>query len=105
MLRLKKNDQVRILTGRESGKQGKVLRIDTKSGKVYIEGRNMVKKAMKKTKQNQQGGIASIEAPIHISNVMIVCRKCGPTRIGYKVAGKDDGKEKVRICRKCGEQL
>lgn len=105
MLRLQKNDQVKILTGKESGKQGKVLRVDGKSGKVYIEGRNMVKKAMKKTKQNQQGGIASIEAAIHVSNVMIVCRKCGPTRVRYKVAANEDSKEKVRICRKCGEQL
>ena len=99
--KLKKNDQVQVQNGKEKGKQGKVLRIDRDGGRLYIEGLNMVKKAMKKTKENQQGGIATIEAPIQLSNVMIVCRKCGPTRIGYKVS---DG-TKSRVCRKCGEQL
>jgi large subunit ribosomal protein L24 len=61
----------------------------------------MVKKAMKKRKQNDRGGIVEIEAALALSNVMIVCRKCGPTRIGYKIA---DGK-KSRVCRKCGEAL
>ena len=99
--KIRKNDQVQVLCGKEKGKQGKVLRIDRSGGRIYIEGLNMVKKAMKKTKENQQGGIASIEASIHISNVMIVCRKCGPSRIGYREA---DGK-KTRVCRKCGDQL
>jgi large subunit ribosomal protein L24 len=75
--KLRKNDQVRIVTGKEKGKQGKILRIDRAADRVYIDGLNMVKKAMRKTKQNQKGGIAEIEAPIHLSNVMIICRKCG----------------------------
>ena len=61
----------------------------------------MVKKAMKKRKQTDQGGIIEIEAPIDLSNVMIVCKKCGPTRIGYKISGET----KQRVCRKCGEAL
>jgi large subunit ribosomal protein L24 len=99
--KLRKNDQVRIVTGKEKGKQGKILRIDRAADRVYIDGLNMVKKAMRKTKQNQKGGIAEIEAPIHLSNVMILCKKCGPTRIGFA----EKGKTKARICRKCGEQL
>jgi len=99
--KLKKNDEVRIIAGREKGKQGKILTIDHKKKRVFVEGLNLVKKAMKKTQQNQKGGIAEIESPLHISNVMIICKKCGPTRIGYKV----DGQKKNRVCRKCGEQL
>ena len=99
--KLKKNDEVRIVAGKERGKHGKILAIDHGKGRVVIEGRNLVKKAMKKTQQNQKGGIAEIEASVHISNVMIICKKCGPTRIGYKV----DKKKKHRICRKCGEQV
>ena len=96
-----KNDPVRIIAGKERGKQGKILRIDRKRDRVFIEGLNMVKKAMRRTRENQKGGIVEIEASIHVSNVMLVCRKCGPTRAGYKI--KD--KEKTRVCRKCGEQL
>ena len=99
--KLKKNDQIQIVHGKERGKKGKILRLDRKEGRVFIEGLNMVKKAMRKSKENQQGGIATIESPIHMSNVMIVCRKCGPTRIGFS----GNGKEKTRECRKCGEQL
>jgi large subunit ribosomal protein L24 len=61
----------------------------------------MVKKAMKKRKQTDRGGIVEIEAALHISNVMIVCKKCGPTRLGYKI----EGETKKRVCRKCGEVL
>ena len=99
--KLRKNDQVRVVTGKERGKQGKILQIDRKNNRVVIEGLNMVKKAMRKSKTNQKGGIAEIEAAIHISNVQMICRKCGPTRIGFKL----DSKDKNRICRKCGEQL
>ena len=65
---------------------------------MYIHGINMVKKAVKKQKQNDRGGIIDIEAAVDVSNVMIVCPKCGPTRIGLKV----DGDTKTRVCRKCG---
>ena len=71
------------------------------SGRVIVQGLNMVKKAVKPRRQNEKGGIIDIEAPISISNVMIVCRKCGPTRIGIEGTGKD----KKRVCRKCGEEL
>jgi large subunit ribosomal protein L24 len=99
--KIKKNDQVQIMTGKDRGKSGRVLRIDRDRGKVMIEGLNMVKKAIRPRGQNQKGGISSIEAALAISNVQILCKKCGPTRIGLRTE-KD---QKVRFCKKCGEQL
>lgn len=99
--KLKKDDLVEVVTGKEKGKQGKILKIDPVRGRVIVEGLNMVKKAMKKRQQNDRGGIIEIEAPLHISNVMAVCKKCGPTRLGYKI----DGDKKQRVCRKCGGAL
>jgi large subunit ribosomal protein L24 len=99
--KLKKNDQVKIIAGKNIGSTGRILKVNKAKGALIIEGQNMVKKAMRQTKQNQKGGIIEIEAPIKISNVMIICKKCGPTRIGLKV--KDD--QKLRICKKCGEEL
>ena len=100
-MKLKKDDTVQVIAGKEKGKQGKLLKINRDSGRVIVAGLNMVKKAMKKRKQNDRGGIEEIEAAIDASNVMIVCKKCGPTRVGIKIAGDD----KQRVCRKCGEVL
>ena len=99
--KLKKDDQVTVIAGKEKGKSGKVLKIDREKGKVLVAGLNMVKKAKKPRRQGEKGGIVDIEAPIDISNVMIVCKKCGPTRIGIE----DEGDKKVRKCKKCGEVL
>lgn len=99
--KLRKEDLVQVISGKDRGKQGKVLKIDREKGKIIVAGVNMVKKAMKKKKQNDRGGIAEIEAALAISNVMIVCKKCGPVRIGYKI----EGETKKRVCRKCGEVL
>jgi large subunit ribosomal protein L24 len=99
--KLRKEDQVQVIAGKDKGKQGKIVRIDRDKGRAIVSGVNMVKKAQKKRKQTDRGGIIEIEAPIQISNVMIVCRKCGPTRIGYKI----EGDTKKRVCRKCGEAL
>ncbi len=100
-IKLKKDDMVQVIAGKEKGKQGKLLKINRDKGRVIVAGLNMVKKAMRKRKQTDRGGIEEIEASINASNVMIVCKKCGPTRIGYKLAGDD----KQRVCRKCGEVL
>ena len=100
-MKLKKDDTVQVIAGKEKGKQGKLLKIDRDSGRVIVAGLNMVKKAIRKKKQNDRGGIQEIEAAIDASNVMVVCKKCGPTRLGYKMAGDD----KQRVCRKCGEVL
>jgi large subunit ribosomal protein L24 len=99
--KLRKDDLVEVIAGKDKGKQGKIIKIDVVKARAIVGGVNMVKKAMKKRKQNDRGGIVDIEAPLHISNLMIVCKKCGPTRIGYKI---EDGKKK-RVCRKCGEAL
>ena len=100
--KIHKDDTVQVLTGKDKGKQGKVVRVVTKKDAVIVSGVNIVKKAMKKRSQQDQGGIAEIEAPLNISNVGIVCKKCGrPVKIGYKI----DGDKKVRVCRKCGDIL
>ena len=99
--KLRRDDTVKIVSGKDRGKTGKVLRINTDSGRVIVQGLNMVRKAIKARKQNDKGGIIDVEAALDISNVMIVCKKCGPTRIGFAL----EKKEKKRICRKCGEAL
>ena len=99
--KLKKGDQVQIITGKDKGKKGRVLRIDRITERVIVEGLNMVKKTQRPKNQNDKGGIIEIEAAIAASNVMVICKKCGPTRLGTKV----DGDKKIRVCRKCGEAL
>jgi len=99
--KLKRDDTVQIIAGKDKGKRGKILKIIRDKDRVVVEGANIVKKAMKRKSQQDRGGIVELEAPIHISNVMIVCKKCGPTRIGFKL----EGETKVRVCKKCGEAL
>jgi len=99
--KLKKGDQVQIITGKDKGKKGRVLRIDRADGRVIVEGLNMVKKTQRPKNQNDKGGIIEIEAAIQASNVQVICKKCGPTRVGFAV----DGDTKTRVCRKCGEAL
>lgn len=99
--KLKKEDTVQVVAGKEKGKTGKVLKIDRVKGRVLVQGLNMVKKAVRPKKQQDKGGIIDIEAGIALSNVMIMCKKCGPTRIGIDT----DGDTKLRKCRKCGEVL
>jgi len=99
--KLKKDDTVQLIAGKDKGKRGKVVKILRDKDRVVVEGANIVKKAMKRKSQQDRGGIVEVEAAIHVSNVMIVCKKCGPTRIGYKL----EGDNKVRVCKKCGEAL
>jgi large subunit ribosomal protein L24 len=99
--KLRKGDLIQVIAGKNKGKQGKIVRIDRDKGRAIVEGVNMVKKAMRKKSQQDHGGIIEIEAPLQLSNLMIVCKKCGPTRIGYKITGDS----KARVCRKCGEAL
>jgi large subunit ribosomal protein L24 len=99
--KLKKEDTVEIIAGKDKGKRGRVLKILRNKDRVLVEGVNIVKKAKKRRNQQDRGGIVEIEAPIHASNLMIVCKKCGPTRIGYRI----EGEQKTRVCRKCGEAL
>lgn len=102
-MKLHKNDSVMVVTGRERGKTGKVLRVLPERNQAIIERVNLVKRHTRPRGPQQTGGILEKEAPIHLSNLMIMCDKCNaPVRIGRKVLA--DG-EKVRICRRCGEPL
>ena len=99
--KIRRDDLVEVIAGKDKGKRGTVSRLITKKDKVVVSGVNIVKKSMKKRNPQDQGGIIEVEAPLHISNVAIVCKKCGATRVGYKI----DGEKKIRICRKCGDAL
>ncbi len=100
-LHFKKDDQAIVIAGKEKGKSGKILSMISKKKCVLIEKVNLVKRHSRPSAKNRQGGIIEKEAPIHISNVMILCSKCNsPVRIGRKTL--EDGK-KVRYCKKCGE--
>ena len=102
-IHVKKGDVVQIITGKDAGKRGKILSVDTGKGRVVVEGANMVKKHMKPTQRSPQGGILDKEGSIASSNVLLYCNKCkAPVRHGWQI--KNDG-SKVRICRKCGEIL
>ncbi len=102
-LRIKKNDTAVVITGKNKGSKGRVLSVKTEKNSVLIEGVNIVKKHMKPNKQYQQGGIIDKEAPLHISNVMLVCPKCQKaTRLSNNVLA--DGK-KLRACKKCKEVI
>jgi large subunit ribosomal protein L24 len=100
-VKIRKGDTVQVIAGKDKGKRGSIVRVNTKKDAVIVSGVNIVKKTMKRRSQQEQGGIAEVEAPLNISNVAIVCKKCGPTRVGYKI----DGDKKIRVCRKCGETL
>ena len=91
-----------VLSGKDRGKQGKVLSAMPKDGKLIVEGINVGTKHVKPRKQGEQGGIMKVETPIYASKVMVVCPKCGkPTRVAHKVeAGKN-----IRVCKKCGGAL
>jgi len=98
-MKIRKGDQVMVITGKEAGKSGKVLRIDTDKSRLVIERLNMVKKHTRPhPKKNPQGGVIEREAAIDVSNVMLVCPSCGQTtRVGYRLT---DGGGKVRHCRR-----
>ena len=98
---IKKDDKVKMITGKDKGKIGKVMRIDMKKGRLLVENVNMMKKHSKPDSQNRQGGIIETEALVPISNAMLMCNKCvAPVRIKMKTL--EDGK-KVRVCKKCNE--
>ena len=102
-LHVKKGDTVKILSGKDKGKQGKILRAIPAKERVVVEGVNIVKKAQRPTQQNPQGGITTMEAPLNVSNVMLVCPKCNEaTRTGKRV---NEAGKKVRVCKKCGQDI
>ncbi len=101
-MNIRKDDKVVVLSGKDKGKQGKILVSDPKAAKVIVEGVNVATKHQKPRKQGEEGGIIKVETPIYASKVQLVCPKCGKaTRVGHKIA---DGK-KVRVCKKCGAEI
>jgi large subunit ribosomal protein L24 len=98
---IKKEDKVKVLTGKDRGKIGKVLKVNYKKERVLVEHINMAKRHTRPSARNRQGGIVESEAPVHWSNVMLMCNKCmSPSRI--EMRRLEDGK-KVRACKKCDE--
>ena len=101
-MNVKKNDTVVVLSGKDKGKQGKVLSVDPQARKVIVEGVNMASRHQKPRKQGDEGGIIQKEIPLYASKVMTVCPKCSkPTRVAHKV---ENGK-KVRVCKHCGAEI
>lgn len=100
-IHVRKKDTVMVVSGKDKGKIGEILEVLPKKGKVLVKGVNVVTKHQKPNRQNMQGGIVHMEAPIYSSKVMLYCNNCkSVTRISYKVL--EDG-TKVRVCKKCGE--
>ena len=100
-MRLKKEDTVKIIAGKDKGVVGKIVKVDLENDTVIVQGANMVSKAMKKKNQQDQGGITKIEAPIHVSNVALVTKGTETSKVGFKM---DNGK-KVRYAKKTGEKV
>lgn len=100
---IKKDDFVKVIAGKDRGKQGKVLRVFPTEGRLTVERVNMIKRHTRPTRQMQQGGIIEREGKLHISNVMLICSKCERgVRVGHRLL---EDKKKVRICRRCNEIL
>jgi large subunit ribosomal protein L24 len=101
-MKIKKNDQVLIISGNDKGKKGKVLKALPKVGKIVVEGVAIAKKHVKTKKSGQKGQVVNTPKPIQISNVKMVCPKCGKgARVGYEVVDN----KKFRICKKCGARI
>ncbi len=98
--KIRKNDTIKVIAGKNIGKTGKVLQINRDKGRILVEGINFVKKTMRKTQKNQVGGIKEIEAFFNISNIMLICPKCKKSvRVGFRIDEKDN--KKYRVCKKC----
>lgn len=102
-MNIKKGDTVMVITGKDTGRKGKVLRVIPDANRVVVEGINRVKKHQKPSRSLPQGGILKVESPLNASNVMLLCNKCNkPTRVGKNIL---DNGDKVRVCKQCGEVL
>ena len=101
-MKLKKGDRVRVLSGKDRGKEGEIMRALPAEGKVIVEGVNVVKRHTRPTRAARQAGIIDKNMPMPVASVAIVCSQCGPTRVGFRF---DDQGRKVRVCRKCGGDL
>jgi large subunit ribosomal protein L24 len=102
-VKLRKGDRVQVLTGKDRGERGTVMRVFPGEGRVIVEGVNRAKRHQRATRATMQGGIIDKDMPLPVSSVAIVCGTCGPTRIGYRI--EEGTHRKVRVCRKCGGDL
>lgn len=103
MRKIKKGDTVEVISGKDRGKRGKVLKFEPKTERVYVEGVNILHRHQRPTQDMPQGGIIENEGPVHISNVQLVCPRCDEkTRVGVDYL---ENGNKVRVCRKCGEDI
>jgi len=101
-MKIRKGDTVLTISGKDRGKKAKVIEVLPKKGKVIVEGVNLRKKHIRPKKSGDKGQIVTVPAPLDVSNVKLICSKCGkPVKIGYKV----EGKRKYRICKKCGQEI
>lgn len=101
-LNVRQGDKVRLIAGKDKGKEGRVLRAYPEKQRVVVEGANMVKKHQRPTQRRPQGGILEIESAVHVSNVMLVCPACGePTRVGHR----REGGVRIRHCKKCNADI
>jgi large subunit ribosomal protein L24 len=101
-MKIRRNDKVKVIVGKDAGKQGKVLSVLKDRGKIVVENVNVVKRHVKPGAVSKEGGIVKIEKPINVSNVMIVCERCGkPVRTGVSMVGE----KKYRVCKRCGEVI
>ncbi|MEX2090801.1 MAG: 50S ribosomal protein L24 [Candidatus Paceibacterota bacterium] len=101
-MKIRKGDNVIMLGGKDKGKTGKVANVWVEENRVVVEGLNMIKRAVRARKQGQKGQIISKERTVSVASVALVCKSCGkPTRVGYKI----DGDDKIRICKKCKNQV
>lgn len=100
--KIKKNDTIVVISGMDRGKRGKVLFVDRKKNRVVVENINKKKKFVRASQENPKGGIISLEYPVHLSNVAYFCEKC---KKGVRIGVDFKGKNKVRVCKKCGKSI
>jgi large subunit ribosomal protein L24 len=102
-MKIRRDDTVLVIAGKDKGKKGKVHRVFPKENRVLVEGVNIIKRHTKPSGTTRQAGIIEREAPVHMSNVMLICSRCNrPARVGFRLL---EGEGKVRICRSCHEQI
>ena len=101
-MKIKKGDQVKIILGKDNGKTGKVLKVFPELGKILVEGANLIKKHVRPRKDGERGQRLELPAKLNVSNVMLVCPKCGKeTRVGFKKTAD----KTVRVCKKCNSEI
>ncbi|MFA6376674.1 MAG: 50S ribosomal protein L24 [Candidatus Paceibacterota bacterium] len=107
-MKIIKGDNVLVISGKDRAKTGKVLKALPKVGRIVVDGVNIAKKSQRPRQQGQKGQVVSLPKSISVSNVKLICPKCGKAaRVGYKVTVKEEGKEKItaRVCKKCSAEI